>query len=192
MHIYESSNGTHICVWKYSYMTVIYEHSCSYMIVIYGYFHTHIWVPLLTHICVCLFLVYDEHIWLSLIIICLQTYDHMCTYMTCTYMILVFVYDPIYEYADIWRSYMSLFTDEMRFVLCRIAQSSQWETHTIGLIGGRNYKKGPPWRVSFPSGLLKRRLRANHKNCLRQGPSSWLLGNLQNWNIGKGACPNWN
>ena len=79
-----------------------------------------------------------------------------------------------------------------RFVLCRIAQSSQWETHTIGLIGGRNYKKGPPWRVSFPSGLLKRRLRANHKNCLRQGPSSWLLGNLQNWNIGKGACPNWN
>ena len=80
------SNGTHICVWKYPYMTIIYEHECSYMTVIYEYIHTHIWVPLLdSYMCMSLF-VYDCHI-------CVFLYAYMSTVIDSYMCMSLFVYD---------------------------------------------------------------------------------------------------
>ena len=51
----------------------------------------------------------EAHIWLSTIIICLYSYDHMRTYMICTYMTHIVYMIHIYEYTRIWQSYMSKF-----------------------------------------------------------------------------------
>ena len=51
----------------------------------------------------------EAHIWLSTIIICLYSYDHMRTYMICTYMTHIAYMIHIYEYTRIWHSYMGQF-----------------------------------------------------------------------------------
>ena len=118
-------------------MTVIYGHEythiwqsytnirCWYMTVIYEYGYTHIWLSYIliyeyfltvydTHICVWEYsymIKLDYHMNGKYMIICVFSCTHMiCTYMIhCTYMTL------IYEYTDIWHSYMSRVTDAMYF-----------------------------------------------------------------------------
>ena len=53
--------------------------------------------------------VYDTHIWGQLKDHIRTLYDHMCTYMICTYMISCWYMIHIYEYSDIWYTYMIRF-----------------------------------------------------------------------------------
>ena len=118
LHIYDCSYMTTniwVHTYDYSYMTThIWVHIYDY-----SYMITHIWVQTYDYsymsvkIVICLsglwWLIYE----FSSKIICLYAYDHMLRYMIHRHMIICSYMILIYEYTDIWYSYMSPFPVEM-------------------------------------------------------------------------------